>query len=81
MGPIPVNASAAMIFSFFVAVILTPWLMLKIAGRGGADADGHDHDSEGMLGRLFRRVATPVIANRWRSGAFLIVVLALTAGP
>ena len=80
MGPIPVNASAAMIFSFFVAVILTPWLMLKIAGRDGADADAdaHDHESEGLLGRLFRRVATPVIASRWRAGLFLIVVLAMT---
>ncbi|WP_108482999.1 efflux RND transporter permease subunit [Oceaniglobus ichthyenteri] len=80
MGPIPINASAAMIFSFFVAVILTPWLMLKIAGREGADTGGHDHDSEGFLGRLFRRVAAPVIASRWRSGLFLIVVLVLTAG-
>ncbi len=33
MSPIPANASAAMIFSFFVAVIVTPWLMLKVAGR------------------------------------------------
>jgi len=33
MSPIPANASAAMIFSFFVAVMITPWLMLKIAGR------------------------------------------------
>ncbi|MCK0140547.1 efflux RND transporter permease subunit [Aliiroseovarius sp. F47248L] len=80
MGPIPVNASAAMIFSFFVAVMLTPWLMLKIAGRGGDKAGGHDHDSEGVLGRLFRRVATPVIANRWRAGLFLIVVQVLTGG-
>ncbi|MCI2393887.1 efflux RND transporter permease subunit [Aliiroseovarius sediminis] len=80
MGPIPVNASAAMIFSFFVAVMLTPWLMLKIAGRGGAEAGGHDHESEGVLGRLFRRVAAPVIANRWRAGVFLVVVLVLTGG-
>ena len=29
MSPIPANASAAMIFSFFVAVIITPWLMMK----------------------------------------------------
>ncbi len=29
MSPIPANASAAMIFSFFVAVIITPWLMVK----------------------------------------------------
>jgi multidrug efflux pump subunit AcrB len=33
MSPIPANASAAMVFSFFVAVMVTPWLMLKIAGR------------------------------------------------
>jgi multidrug efflux pump subunit AcrB len=33
MSPIPANASAAMIFSFFVAVIVTPWLMLKFAAR------------------------------------------------
>ncbi|GHF03595.1 multidrug transporter AcrB [Aliiroseovarius zhejiangensis] len=80
MGPIPVNASAAMIFSFFVAVILTPWLMLKIAGRGGSETNGHDHESEGVLGRMFRRVAAPVIASRWRAGVFLIVVLVLTGG-
>jgi len=80
MGPIPVNASAAMIFSFFVAVILTPWLMLKIAGRGAAsaDADAGHHENEGLLGRLFRRVAAPVIASRWRAGLFLIVVMAMT---
>jgi multidrug efflux pump subunit AcrB len=40
MSPIPANASAAMILSFFVAVILTPWLMLRIGGwawlAGGA---------------------------------------------
>ena len=37
MSPIPANASAAMIFSFFVAVMVTPWLMVRFgkqdAGR------------------------------------------------
>ena len=33
MSPIPSNASAAMVFSFFVAVILTPWLMIRSAAR------------------------------------------------
>ncbi len=36
MSPIPANASAAMIFSFFIAVTVTPWLMLKIAGGAPA---------------------------------------------
>ena len=35
MAPIPANASAAMIFSFFVAVIVAPWLMLKVAPKKG----------------------------------------------
>ena len=30
MAPIPANASAAMLFSFFVAMVVAPWLMLKL---------------------------------------------------
>jgi multidrug efflux pump subunit AcrB len=32
MAPIPVNASAAMLFSFFVAMVVVPWLMCRLAG-------------------------------------------------
>ena len=31
MAPIPANASSAMLFSFFVAMVVAPWLMLKLA--------------------------------------------------
>src|SRR5271166_3567501 len=31
MSPIPANASIAMLFSFFVAVTVTPWLLLRFA--------------------------------------------------
>ena len=31
MAPIPANASAAMLFSFVVAMVVAPWLMLKLA--------------------------------------------------
>jgi multidrug efflux pump subunit AcrB len=31
MAPIPANASAAMLFSFFVAMVVAPWLMLKLS--------------------------------------------------
>jgi multidrug efflux pump subunit AcrB len=79
MAPIPINASAAMIFSFFVAVVLTPWLMKVIAGRR-KHASGHgEHESEGILGRWYRRVATPVIKDRKRAWTLLIVVGVLTA--
>ncbi|MCB1417851.1 MAG: efflux RND transporter permease subunit [Notoacmeibacter sp.] len=77
MSPIPANASAAMIFSFFVAVMVTPWLMLKIAGKAPAHAhDGHDHG--GALGRMYTAVARPILASKASSWIFLIVVGILT---
>ncbi|MBS0361868.1 MAG: efflux RND transporter permease subunit, partial [Proteobacteria bacterium] len=74
MAPIPVNASAAMVFSFFVAVVIAPWLMIRFARRAldGAAAP-HAHD-EGRLGRLYRRVAGRVIATRKGAWRFLIGV-------
>jgi multidrug efflux pump subunit AcrB len=73
MAPIPANASAAMLFSFFVAVVVAPWLMLKLAPREGAGGAGHHH-GEGALGRLYRRFATPIIRTRRSAWIFLIGV-------
>ncbi len=79
MSPIPSNASAAMIFSFFVAVIITPWLMVKIAGK--APLHGHDdHTPGGRLGAGFARVARPLLATKARSLTFLLVTAALSFG-
>jgi len=80
MSPIPANASAAMIFSFFVAVMITPWLMLKIAGRAPAHHDAGDGHPGGRLGRLYARIARPVLASKGRSALFLIVVAVLSFG-
>lgn len=81
MSPIPANASAAMIFSFFIAVMVTPWLMLKIAGRARAshhgDAGGHPG---GRLGRFYAAVARPLLKSKWRSALFLLVVIVLSFG-
>ncbi|MGO9135830.1 MAG: efflux RND transporter permease subunit [Methylovirgula sp.] len=72
MAPIPANASAAMVFSFFVAMVIAPWLMLRLAPRRLPHQDAH-HD-EGWLGRAYRRVAAPLIATRKRALIFLIGV-------
>ncbi|MDP2732190.1 MAG: efflux RND transporter permease subunit, partial [Hoeflea sp.] len=79
MSPIPANASAAMVFSFFVAVMVTPWLMLKIAGRAPMH-HGHSEGAEagGALGRIYRAVARPVLASKTSSWIFLLVVGAMT---
>ena len=74
MAPIPVNASAAMVFSFFVAVVIAPWLMVRFARKALKAGAGGAHHDEGLLGRLYRRVATPVIATRRSAWRFLIGV-------
>ncbi|MER2605340.1 MAG: efflux RND transporter permease subunit [Siculibacillus sp.] len=75
MSPIPANASAAMLFSFFVAVMLTPWLMVKMRSSKAGAHGGHgaDHD-EGALGRLYRRIAAPIVVSRRTAGRFLAIV-------
>lgn len=80
MSPIPSNASAAMVFSFFVAVIVTPWLMLKLGRAHGTEGGGHDASEGGILGRTYRAVARPILASRTRAGAFLSMVLVATIG-
>ncbi|MEC9343888.1 MAG: efflux RND transporter permease subunit, partial [Pseudomonadota bacterium] len=79
MSPIPANASAAMIFSFFVAVVVTPWLMLRTAGKTAGDAH-HQAEDGGMLGRVFTMAARPVLRSKARSLAFLLAVGAMTIG-
>ncbi|MGZ3365330.1 MAG: efflux RND transporter permease subunit [Caulobacteraceae bacterium] len=75
MAPIPINASAAMVFSFFVAVVIAPWLMIRFARKAVAPGVGaHGHGGEGRLGRLYRRFAAPVIATRRSAWTFLIAV-------
>lgn len=84
MSPIPSNASAAMIFSFFVAVIITPWLMVKVSGK--AELADHSHDAGpdgvpgGRLGAAYAAVARPVLRNKATSGLFLIVTIVLSFG-
>jgi len=81
MSPIPANASAAMIFSFFVAVMITPWLMVKVAGKAPAhDHEGGDGHSGGTLGRIYAAVARPVLATKGGSLLFLLVSAVLSFG-
>lgn len=71
MAPIPINASAAMIFSFFVAVIIAPWLMVRFARQ--TLAHGHEEHG-GKLGALYKRYASKVIATPQSAKRFLFVV-------
>ena len=81
MSPIPANASIAMLFSFVVAVTVTPWLLLRLAGRRHAQtAEGADHVHDiGALGRLYTALARPLLQGRRRSQIFLVTVGLATA--
>lgn len=76
MRPIPVGASAAMIFSMIVAFVVTPWASLKLLKRDTK----HDHGTDGFTTRLYRRVMASIIERPvWRY-SFLAGVLLLLLG-
>src|SRR6516162_7299818 len=74
MAPIPANASAAMLFSFFVAIVIAPWLMLRLHPPGTPVWEHEKPHDEGVLGRIYRRFATPVVRSRKSAWLFLIGV-------
>ncbi len=78
MAPIPANASAAMLFSFFVAVVVAPWLMVRLAPNTANGSVEYVHHGEGMLGAFYRRLATPIIRSKRAAWRFLLGVGAAT---
>src|SRR5512143_3162167 len=76
MRPIPVGASAAMLFSLAVAFIVTPWESLRLLKKEGAAG----HGAESWSTRLYRRAMTPLIHSPfWRYGFLVLVVILLLA--
>ena len=78
MAPIPANASAAMMFSFFVAVGIAPWLLMKIAGNaklhGHGGGEGDDEHHETRLSKFYRAVAALIVASKRNAWIFLLLV-------
>jgi len=80
MRPIPVGASAAMLFSLIVAFIVSPWSALRLL-RHYADRTTDEHEAEGWTTRLYRRIMNPLVEHARRRWMFLggMVVLLLLA--
>ena len=80
MRPIPVGASAAMVWSLLVAFVVTPWASMRLLSHKGSEA-GLPEEKEGFSTRLYRRVMTPLIHRpvwRW-TFLFCVVVMLLAA--
>ena len=93
MRPIPINASAAMLFSLLVAFVVSPWLTYRLF-RGRAQQMVTDHAAkpeaetveEGRLDRLYQRLFAPLLASRLKRWALLggvaaLLLLAVTLFP
>jgi len=77
MSPIPANASMAMLFSFFVAEIITPWMLVKVSGtyfQKQAQSEDSEHTSN-KLTRLYERLLTPILADRRVAKRFVLYVV------
>ena len=80
MRPIPVGASAAMLFSLIVAFIVSPWSALRLL-RHYAERTTDEHEPEGWTTRVYRRIMEPLVDHAKRRWIFLgsMVVLLLLA--
>jgi multidrug efflux pump subunit AcrB len=85
MRPIPVGASAAMLFSLAVAFIVTPWASIRLfrhraaAEQSGEGAPpGHGRGQEDWTTRLYRKVMNPLLHSltlRWGFLASVVILL------
>ena len=76
MRPIPVGASAAMVFSLVVAFVVTPWAAVRLLRR----SLGHQEEREDRLTALYRRVMRPLIGRRSTRLAFFGLVALFLVG-
>jgi multidrug efflux pump subunit AcrB len=74
MRPIPVGASAAMLFSLLVAFIISPWMSYKVLKSVGRE--GHEGEAAGLTG-VYGRILTPFIDSRVKRITALAVVVLL----
>ena len=89
MRPIPINASAAMLFSLGVAFTISPWLAYRLFKKEAAEGersseDGRPEDTEApeesLISRLYDRAMQPLIRSRILRYIFLAGVALLLVG-
>ncbi len=89
MRPIPINASAAMLFSLMVAFVVSPWLTYRLFHRHAerlmvtenqAQPDAETRE-EGRMHALYQKLFTPLLVSRTRRWTLLgaVVVLLLVS--
>jgi len=91
MRPMPVGASLAMVFSLLVALVISPWLAIRLLkpkqqwredmpGEGGLEGEGTDSSQlhGTAIYRTYNRLVRPLIDQPRRGVTALLVVALLT---
>jgi multidrug efflux pump subunit AcrB len=77
MRPIPIGASAAMVFSLIVAFVVTPFVAVRVLRESG----GHAHEGKEDWGtRFYRRFMGALLHQTTARLTFLIAVVAMLLG-
>jgi multidrug efflux pump subunit AcrB len=85
MRPIPIGASAAMLFSLIIAFVVSPWASLRLLRHVSAGGGAHG-TREGWTTRVYRKVMGPLIRRPslgygFLIGVFLLLLLAMLMLP
>ena len=81
MRPIPIGASLAMLFSLFIAFVISPWAALRMLANAKAGHGEGEEGQEGWTTRFYRRLMMPLLVDARKRTMFLVgVVLLLLSG-
>ncbi|MGO8813807.1 MAG: efflux RND transporter permease subunit [Terriglobia bacterium] len=77
MRPIPIGASLAMVFSLFIAFVISPWAALRMLANAKAGHGESEGGQEGWTTRVYRRLMMPLLLDARRRTLFLVGVVLL----
>ena len=76
MRPIPIGATAAMLFSMIVAFVVTPWAAVRLLKTGS----NHHGETEDFVTRMYRRYMDRLLHRPAYTFGFLFTVALLLSG-
>jgi len=80
MKPMPIGASLAMAFSLLVALVITPWLAIRLLKTKEAKDEGEAFNlRDTRIYRTYNRFMRPLVDNPRKGVTALLLVFALTA--
>jgi multidrug efflux pump subunit AcrB len=90
MRPIPIGASAAMVFSVIIAFTVTPWAAVRLLRKKkkcstpecaveGDELD-EDHAPDDFFTRIYHRIMEPLLASAFARFVFFVVIIGMLLG-